>query len=294
MKKTILLLLSVLSFVMPQAMMAQVTLVDGHYVDPKQGLEANPTSNPDWSLMQGVTVKKVVKGKRNAPLANATTYGLPDHVNNGANKYFRKPVANQAGNSCGITSRYSHMMAYELNAYRDKDGSLAENMLPAHFAFVPAYNENPNKEDYAKYVGIPDGATFGGTNYSSIYGGPYSEGGNNYGRMQGYENWHKAMFNRITDNPNFPKGAMTEEGALAWKRWLYNHNGDESFHAGGIIGIGLASSGLEYQAIASTTANDAAGVTGLNYLTHWGTGVDHAMVIVGYDDRIEFDLDGAV
>ena len=28
------------------------------------------------------------------------------------------------------------------------------------------------------------------------------------------------------------------------------------------------------------------------YLTHWGTGVDHAMVIVGYDDRIEFDLDG--
>ncbi len=292
MKMTILLLLSVLSFVMPQAMMAQVALVDGHYVDPKQGLEANPTSNPDWSLMQGVTVKKVVKGKRNAPLANATSYGLPDHVNNGANKYFRKPVANQAGNSCGITSRHSHMMAYELNAYRDKDGSLAENMLPAHFAFVPAYNEDPNKEDYAKYVGIPDGATFGGTNYSSIYGGPYSEGGNNYGRMQGYENWHKAMFNRITDNPNFPKGGMTEEGALAWKRWLYNHNGDESFHAGGIIGIGLASSGLEYQAIASTTVNDAAGVTGLNYLTHWGTGVDHAMVIVGYDDRIEFDLDG--
>ena len=271
---------------------AQVTIVDGHYADLKQGMEANPTSNPDWSLMEGVTVKKAAQGKRGAPIAPATSYGLPDHVNNGANKYFRNPVANQAGNSCGITSRFAHMMAYELNAYRDKDGSLAENMLPAHFAFVPAYNEDPNKENYAKYVGIPDGATFGGTNYSSIYGGPYSEGGNNYGRMQGYENWHKAMFNRITDNPNFPLGAMTEEGALAWKRWLYNHNGDESFHAGGIIGIGLASSGLEYQAIGSTTANNNAGVTGLNYLTHWGTGVDHAMVVVGYDDRIEFDLDG--
>ena len=284
--------MTVLLGLLTLGMQAQVTIVDGHYVDPKQGLDANPTGNPDWSLMNGVTVRKTTNGRRNAPIAPAANYGLPDHVNNGANKYFRSPVANQAGNSCGITSRHSHMMAYELNAYRDKDGSLAENMLPAHFAFVPAYNEDPNKEDYAKYVGIPDGVTYGGTNYSSIYGGPYSEGGNNYGRMQGYENWHKAMFNRITDNPNFPLGAMTEEGALAWKRWLYNHNGDESFHAGGIIGIGLASSGLEYQAIGSTMANNNAGVTGLNYLTHWGTGVDHAMVVVGYDDRIEFDLDG--
>ena len=283
----IMFLLSVLTL----GVQAQVTIVDGHYVDPKQGMEANPTGNPDWSLVQG-TVKKAVKGKRNAPIAPATSYGLPDHVNNGANKYFRSPVANQSGNSCGITSRHSHMMAYELNAYRDKDGSLAENMLPAHFAFVPAYREDPNKENYAKYVGIPDGATFGGTNVSSIYGGPYSESSNNYGRMQGYENWHKAMFNRITDNPNFPTYTLTEAGALAWKRWLYNHNGDDSFHAGGVIGIGCASSGLEYAAIPSTTANDNAGVTGLYYLTHWGTGVDHAMTVVGYDDRIEFDLDG--
>ena len=268
---------------------AQVTIVDGHYVDPKQGQEANPTNNPDYSLMHAPATKKVAKSQAFAP---ASSIGLPDHVNNGANKYFRSPVANQSGNSCGITSRHSHMMAYELNAYRDKDGSLAENMLPAHFAFGPAYKEDPNKENYAKYVGIPDGATFGGTNVSTIYGGPYSESSNNYGRMQGYENWHKAMFNRITDNPNFPLGTMTEEGALAWKRWLYNHNGDDSFHAGGIIGVGLASYGLDYTTIPSTTANDNAGVTGMYYLTHWGTGVDHAMAIVGYDDRIEFDLDG--
>ena len=289
------LLMTVLLGLLTLVVQAQVTLVDDHYVDPKQGLEANPTNNPDWSLMQDATVKKAakaVKGRRNAPIAPAVNYGLPDHVNNGANKYFRSPVANQAGNSCGITSRHSHMMAYELNAYRDKDGSLAENKLPAHFAFVPAYKEDPNKENYAKYIGVPDGVTFGGTNVSSIYGGPYSENSNNYGRMQGYENWHKAMFNRITDNPNFPTYTLTEAGALAWKRWLYNHNGDESFHAGGVIGIGCASSGLDYQAIGSTTANDAAGVTGLNYLTHWGTGVDHAMAVVGYDDRVEFDLDG--
>ena len=271
---------------------AQVTIVDGHYADTKQGKEANPTSNPDYSLVHGAIVKKATQTKERAPIAPAVNYGLPDHVNNGANKYFRSPIANQAGNSCGITSRFAHMMAYELNAYRDKDGSQAENMLPPHFAFVPAYKEDPNKENYAKYIGVPDGVTFGGTNVSSIYGGPYSESSNNYGRMQGYENWHKAMFNRITDNPNSPTYTLTEAGALAWKRWLYNHNGDENFHAGGVIGIGCASNGMEQQEIGSTTANDAAGVTGLNYLKHWGTGVDHAMAIVGYDDRIEFDLDG--
>lgn len=28
------------------------------------------------------------------------------------------------------------------------------------------------------------------------------------------------------------------------------------------------------------------------YVADWGSSVDHALSIVGYDDRIEFDLDG--
>ena len=37
--------------------------------------------------------------------------------------------------------------------------------------------------------------------------------------------------------------------------------------------------------------NEAAGVVGMKYVTRWGDGVDHALTIVGYDDRIVFDLD---
>ena len=33
-------------------------------------------------------------------------------------------------------------------------------------------------------------------------------------------------------------------------------------------------------------------MTGKYYLKKWGTTTDHAMTIVGYDDRIEFDING--
>ena len=284
---------ALLAFVLPFAATAQIEPdSEGHYADPKQGAEANPTGNVDWSLERDNAPLKAKPGLRGTPIAPASSYGLPSAVHNGTSKYYRRPVINQKGNSCGITSRVTNMMAYELNAYRDKDGSLEENMLPPHFAFVPAYNGGVAKETYAKLVGIPDAVTYGGSITSSIYGGPYSETSNNYGRMQGYDKWYKAMFNRISNNPGFPNSCMTAAGALAWKRWLYNHNGDTDFHSGGVIGIGIGSDGMELADIPSTTANDAAGVSGLKYISHFGTSVDHAVLIVGYDDRIEFDLDG--
>jgi hypothetical protein len=77
------------------------------------------------------------------------------------------------------------------------------------------------------------------------------------------------------------------------KNWLWNHNGDSDFKAGGICGIGLASADGNYDGkIPNTTANSAAGVVGKKYVKAWGPQVDHAMTIVGYDDRIEFDIDG--
>lgn len=44
------------------------------------------------------------------------------------------------------------------------------------------------------------------------------------------------------------------------------------------------------KAIDSTPTNDKLGVTGMKCVDKWGTGVDHALTIVGYDDRIEFDI----
>lgn len=67
--------------------------------------------------------------------------------------------------------------------------------------------------------------------------------------------------------------------------------GDGSLPSGGVIGIGLAAIGMNVQDIPDTEANKAAGVAGMKYIRHWGPSFDHAMAIVGYDDRLEFDLD---
>ena len=92
-------------------------------------------------------------------------------------------------------------------------------------------------------------------------------------------------------NADFPVSVQTEEGREAVKNWLWIHNGDDEFSAGGIAGIGVASGGQWFN-IESTPTNDEIGVTGKFYVKKWGPQVDHALTIVGYDDRIEFDLNG--
>ena len=84
---------------------------------------------------------------------------------------------------------------------------------------------------------------------------------------------------------------QSEAGREAVKQWLWNHGGDPNYPGGGICGIGVASACTQ-GSIPVTDANKAAGVSGMKYVVKWGKQVDHALTIVGYDDRIEFDLDG--
>ncbi len=212
----------------------------------------------------------------------------PDHVNNAENIYF-PPVFNQDGGSCGSASRIAYMFNYEMNAYRGLDGSLEENQYPTHFTWLLT-NSNSSKDGMAKANGVPNVPTYGGRTYSSLFGNQ-DTAAPDFGWMQGYDKWYSAMFNRLEQNPNLPANVGTEEGREMAKNWLWNHNGDTSFKAGGIWGFGVASGGT-WVDIPSTDTNDAIGVTGKKYVKNWGAQVDHALTVVGYDDRIEFDLDG--
>ena len=62
-------------------------------------------------------------------------------------------------------------------------------------------------------------------------------------------------------------------------------------HGGGVAGIGVAAYGT-WAAIPNSAANKAAGVVGMKYVKAWGETFNHALTVCGYDDRIEFDLDG--
>lgn len=268
-----------LALALPMALSAQVDVNREKYPD------YSDKTNPDWSLMQYAPMQKSAARTDAVPAEQR-----PAYVNNAELKFF-PPVFNQDGGSCGSASRICYMFTYELNAYRNLNGKLAKNYYPSHFVWLHT-NGNSGKDQFVTSIGVPSAATYGGQTYSSLFG--YQDcADNDFGWMQGYDKWFEAMHNRMLKPANFPVSVGTEEGREAVKNWLWNHSGDDSFQAGGICGIGVASTGGNYNAsIPSTTANKNAGVVGKKYVKAWGTQVDHALTIVGYDDRIEFDLDG--
>ena len=267
-----------LAVALPTSLCAQIDVNRTTYPD------YSDRTNPDWTLMPQQSVNKVQRAD------GAAKSQRPAYVNNAEKKFF-PPVFNQDGGSCGSASRICYMFTYELNAYRNLDGKNSRNYYPSHFVWLHT-NGNSGKNEFVTSIGVPSAATYGGQTYSTLFGSQDC-GNNDFGWMQGYEKWFEAMNNRMLEPVNFPVNVGTEEGREAVKNWLWNHNGDESFQAGGICGIGVASLGGNYdEKIPNTSANSAAGVVGKKYVKAWGPQVDHALTIVGYDDRIEFDLDG--
>ena len=240
--------------------------------------------NPDYTMLQTATLQDGLS--RSAE----TRSTRPAYVNNAEQKFF-PPVFNQDGGSCGSASRICYMFTYELNAYRDLDGKQYKNYYPSHFVWLLT-NSSSGKNEFVTSIGVPSAATYGGQTYSYLFGNQDCSD-NYYGWMQGYAKWFEAMHNRMLAPVNTPLNIGTEEGRELVKNWIWNHNGDTSFKAGGVCGVGVASNGGNYEAkIPNTSANSNAGVVGKKYVKSWGTQVDHALTIVGYDDRIEFDLDG--
>lgn len=268
-----------MAIALPMSLYAQTDVNREKYPD------YSDKTNPDWSLMQYAPMQKSAARTDAVPAEQR-----PAYINNADLKFF-PPVFNQDGGSCGSASRICYMFTYELNAYRNLSGKISTNYYPSHFVWLHT-NTSSGKNEFVTSIGVPSAATYGGQTYSSLFG--YQDcADNDFGWMQGYDKWFEAMHNRMLEPVNFPVNVGTEEGREAVKNWLWNHNGDTSFQAGGICGIGVASTGGNYDgSIPSTTANRNAGVVGKKYLRAWGTQVDHALTIVGYDDRIEFDLDG--
>lgn len=261
--------------VAPSVAQGQVT------VDRKKYPDYNSVVRPDSSLLRYIP-KRSVKGVLAPPLTER-----PAMVNNAAVKHF-PPIFNQAGGSCGSASRIGYMFTHEINSYRDADASTLRHQYPTHFVWLHT-SGNSGKDQFVQFIGVPSAQTYGSQTFSPLFG-YQEETYSDFGWMTGYEKWFEAMHNRMLKPTHLPMSVETEEGRNLLKNWIWNHNGDPDFHSGGVAGIGVAAGG-NWGKIAKTTANDAAGVTGQRYVVDWGKSVDHALTIVGYDDRIEFDLD---
>lgn len=229
---------------------------------------------------------------------------LPDHVNNGTSKFFR-PIYSQGGyNSCGSSASIGYMFTYEWNAWNLSDASQSENQ----FAAMLQYDHvGMGREDEGEYVGFTNAKLYGGNYVSSIYGG-YESNTDNAGWIQGYESFYDGMFHRLTSRhyaviPNIGNGSKTPLGSTAMKQWLYNHCGDSAWPVitdengthvvGGVLYTGCGISQSKQGHIPATETNNRIGVTDKVFMQRWNTGgADHALMIVGYDDRIQFDMDG--
>ena len=254
-----------------------------------QNIEVDYSKYPDANPFAKGVVKSSEK-KTEGGVARSSIYGStrPDHVNNALRKFY-PPVFNQSGGSCGSAQAVGYCMTYDMNAYRNADASFPENQLPTHFTWLHTY-AGIDKYLIMNKHGVPNVVDYGGRTYSETFGNQDTKD-TNYGYMQGYDKWYRAMFNRTVGGDTFcDDNQATELGREQLKQWLWNHWGDESFYGGGVSGIGVASGG-KWGKIPSTPTNQQIGVAGMYCVSSWGKTFDHALSIVGYDDRIEFDLD---
>lgn len=217
----------------------------------------------------------------------------PDHLNNALNPSF-PPIINQSGGSCGAASSIYYQFTNQINTARFTAADTDERRYATHFPWMLNTN-GPSGTGYDRLgqnVGIASCAVYGGTTYSRIYGrSGQDDQDDDCGWMQGYDSWFSTMHNRILYGNSFPMNCGTEEGRELVKNYLWNRCGDESYASGGICGIGVAAGPFEGN-LPKTATNDAIGVTGMKYVTDWNETYNHAMTIVGYDDRVEVDLDG--
>lgn len=256
-----------------------------------QDIKVDRSKYPDATPhASGPTKSMVASQPQPTNAARSSIYGdtRPDHVNNALRKFY-PPVFNQDGGSCGSAQAVGYCMTYEMNAYRNADASYTDNQLPTHFTWLHTY-AGIEKYPIMNKHGVPSVTDYGGRTYSDLFGNQDTSSPH-YGYMQGYDKWYRAMFNRTIGGDTFCDGnQMTEIGREQLKQWLWNHWGDESFYGGGVSGIGVASGGI-WGKIPNTATNREIGVAGLYCVSSWGKTYDHALSIVGYDDRIEFDLD---
>ena len=281
MKKILLLALCLVSALFATAQIEDYTLPDGKVI------KVDRSVFPDFKYDETPKPQPAEYVARRKARAKQGKIKLPPYVYNGESKYF-PPIFNQDGGSCGSAQSIGYMFTHEMCCYRDLDASIAENQYPTHFTWLLAY-QNTTSEGITRALGVPNVPTYGGRTYSRLFGAQTHDDPD-YGWMQGYDKWYSAMWNKTAQGITFAP-TNTPEGQRELKEWLYNHSGDETMQGGGIAGIGVASGG-NWGSIPTTDANKAAGVNGKKYVKSWGTTYDHAVTICGYDDRIEFDLDG--
>ena len=204
---------------------------------------------------------------------------LPAILDNSKSIYFRD-IFSQEGASCQQASSIGYTFTFEIDRLRNLNAMLPENKYGPFFTYNFQHLGNGhlgvsyyNSFNILMKCGNPNIADYGGL----YFGGPERW-------MTGYDEYYKAMHNRLGDIYSIP--VNTIEGILTLKNYLNDHlDGSE---VGGIVTFSAASPWNKRLLPAGTPEG------GKNVMIEWDIKATHGMVIVGYNDSIRYDynLDG--
>jgi hypothetical protein len=209
------------------------------------------------------------------------TGNLPSAVDNSSLPYLR-PVFNQLGFSCGSACGIGNVFTYEMNAARETSAATAAHQYPYLFTYHflndgngdnGTYHMFTDAWDITKENGIPTVEEFGGF-----------ENGFPTRWINGYLTWFSGMKNRVDQ---YDSVKITGPSSLdTIKQWLFDH-GDGSAHGGVAIVTGNAYGTTIEQLKADPQK-------GKSIMLGFGTNLNsnHAYTIVGYNDSIQYDLNG--
>lgn len=190
---------------------------------------------------------------------------LPTSLDNSQNMHF-PPIFSQTHGSCAQASGIYYTFTYAINRLRGTSANIDENKFPSHYTYNFLNQGSGNNGSWyfdgwriIEENGCPDITTYGGIAANETFW------------MSGYEKYASGMDNRVKEE--FAISVGTPEGLQKLKYYLYDHlDGSDK---GGIV-------------------NFAAGVSGEftmqnGIISYWGSQVNHAMTIVGWDDTIQYD-----
>lgn len=207
------------------------------------------------------------------------TITLPKSVDNSKLKYF-PAIFSQQGGSCAQSSGIRYLFTYEMNRLLDRDAQASAENTFSYFYTWNFINEGKDQGGFAeqglniaKSQGIMSLADF--PDPGSVYG---------FRWMSGYDKYIRAMHYRAKEIISID--VTSQEGIDKARRYLYDA-GDGSSH-GGILSYSALANGWKFNSSYSGPSE-----TGYTYLlTQLATEGAHAMTIVGYDDTVEFTIDG--
>jgi Secretion system C-terminal sorting domain len=197
---------------------------------------------------------------------------LPPICDNSTSIHF-PAIYNQTGSICGQVAGVYYAYTYEQNCARNIYSHGNSNTYNPYFTwnFLNRGNKDRGMNFIHSWEIIKE---HGNPTYNEF---DYGTSVRRY--MDGYENYYKAMQNRIENF--YAIKINTEEGLNILKSWLYNHNGNSE--KGGVANIYFSYSNY------ISLPNDSP-EAGKYVITKFSKEIRHALTIVGYNDDIRYDF----